>query len=81
MSSGFVASLIFEEGGVCGKEEDGSVEVEGRGEGYDDWLLERKVKVKDGGWDDGEEQGDSFCFGTRTVDMGMDCVWKLHGGV
>jgi hypothetical protein len=25
--------------------------------------------------------GDSGCFGTRTMRIGDDCVWKLHGGV
>jgi starvation-inducible outer membrane lipoprotein len=51
------------------------------GGGYDDWLLERKVKpprIDD--WEDGG-LGDSCCFGTRTVEIGMDCVWELHGGV
>lgn len=44
----------------------------------EDWRTERRVKI----YDDGEgELGDSCCFGTRTVDMGFDCVWKLHGGV
>lgn len=49
---------------------------------YDDWLLERKVKTRkyDDDWDEGD-LGDSCCFGTRTVEIGMDCVWKLHGGV
>lgn len=46
---------------------------------YDTWLLEKRVKFRS---DWGEEDvGDSCCFGTRTVDMGMDCIWKLHGGV
>lgn len=46
-----------------------------------DWQQERKVKVmKTDGWK-GEELGDSCCFGTRTIEFGMDCVWKLHGGV
>jgi len=49
--------------------------------GYDDWLLERKVRVpRDPVYGDGEV-GDSCCFGTRMVDVGRDCVWKLHGGV
>ena len=47
---------------------------------YDDWLLQRKVKMpRADEWDDGD-LGDSCCFGTRTVEMGKDCVWKLHGG-
>lgn len=46
---------------------------------YDNWLLERKVRFRND-WDD-EDVGDSCCFGTRTVDMGMDCIWRLHGGV
>jgi hypothetical protein len=49
--------------------------------GYDDWLLERKVRIpRDDVYNEGE-MGDSCCFGTRTVDIGRDCVWKLHGGV
>lgn len=47
---------------------------------YDDWLLEKRVKVR-GGLGDEEELGDSCCFGIRTVETGMDCIWKLHGGV
>ena len=46
---------------------------------YDNWLLEKKVKVRNT-WTE-EDVGDSCCFGTRTVDMGMDCIWKLHGGI
>lgn len=46
---------------------------------YDTWLLEKRVKFRSD-WGD-EDVGDSCCFGTRTVDMGMDCIWKLHGGV
>jgi hypothetical protein len=33
-------------------------------------------------WED--DVGDSCCFGTRTVrtmEIGMDCVWRIHGGV
>jgi hypothetical protein len=45
----------------------------------DDWIVERKVKIHT--WDDDGELGDSCCFGTRTVQFGKDCVWKLHGGV
>lgn len=46
---------------------------------YDNWLLEKKVKIRN---DLGEEDvGDSCCFGTRTVDMGMDCIRILHGGI
>ena len=46
---------------------------------YDTWLLEKRVKFRSD-WGD-EDVGDSCCFGTRTVDMGVDCIWKLHGGV
>jgi hypothetical protein len=53
---------------------------------YDTWLLEKRVKIRnpwavDDREGEEEEVGDSCCFGTRTVDMGMDCVWNLHGGV
>jgi hypothetical protein len=46
---------------------------------YDSWLLEKKVRVRSA-WAE-EDVGDSCCFGTRTVDTGMDCMWKLHGGI
>lgn len=51
-----------------------------KAEGADkeEWQAERKVKVH---WDDEGELGDSCCFGTRTIEVGLDCVWKLHGGV
>lgn len=46
-----------------------------------DWLAEKRVKVRgETAWDE-EDLGDSCCFGTRTVEIGVDCVWKLHGGV
>jgi len=62
---------------VAGKPEDERHDDES----YDDWLLQRKVKTPRGDeWDDGD-LGDSYCFGTRTVEIGKDCVWKLHGGV
>jgi hypothetical protein len=70
----FGASLSFESGyendAVI---EDGTNEVE-----KEELQAERKVKVH---WDDEGELGDSCCFGTRTVEVGLDCVWKLHGGV
>lgn len=50
---------------------------------YDAWLLEKKVRNP---WTepfpgaDEENVGDSCCFGTRTVEMGMDFVWRLDGG-
>ena len=51
------------------------------GAGYDGWLLERKVKIpKRFEWDEGE-LGDSCCFGVRTVEIGMDGVRNLHGGI
>jgi hypothetical protein len=53
--------------------------IDKRPQEYDNWLLEKKVKVRNT-WNE-EDVGDSCCFGTRTVDMGMDCVWKLHGGI
>jgi hypothetical protein len=46
---------------------------------HDDWTVQRKVKIHT--WDDEGELGDSCCFGTRTVQFGKGCVWKLHGGV
>ena len=51
------------------------------GLGYDSWLVEKKVKVKASPWEDGGDVGDSCCFGTRTVEAGKECVWKLHDGV
>ena len=51
------------------------------GLGYDAWLVEKKVRVKHVPWEDGTDVGDSCCFGTRTVEVGRDCIWKLHGGV
>jgi hypothetical protein len=45
-------------------------------------LPEGNVNVqKREGWVEKGELGDSCCFGTRTVDIGLDCVWKLHGGI
>jgi hypothetical protein len=48
---------------------------------YDDWESEKKVKVRNLEVDWEEDVGDSCCWGTRTVDIGMDCVWKIRGGV
>jgi hypothetical protein len=81
MLSVFEASLSFEKHGservVTAKPED----EHHADESYDDWLLQRKVKrLRVDEWDDGD-LGDSCCFGTRTVEVGTDCVWKLHGGV
>jgi hypothetical protein len=83
MLSGFGASLSFEEREVGSA----SVLVEeqekvGEVATYDDWLLQRKVKLPRDEWDEGELE-DSCCFGTRTVEstVGMDCVWKLRGGI
>jgi hypothetical protein len=70
----FEANLSFESGyenDVVIKDVTNEVEKE-------EWQAERKVKVH---WDDKGELGDSCCFGTRTVEVGLDCVWKLHGGV
>jgi hypothetical protein len=70
----FEANLSFESGyenDVVIKDVTNEVEKE-------EWQAERKVKVH---WDDKGELGDSCCFGTRTVEVGFDCVWKLHGGV
>lgn len=45
-----------------------------------EWKMERRVKIQTMEYAEGE-LGDSCCFGTRTVEVGLDCVWKLHGGV
>jgi hypothetical protein len=67
-------SLSFESGYENDAvKKDGTNEVE-----KEEWQAEPKVKVH---WDDEGELGDSCCFGTRTVEVGLDCVWKLHGGV
>jgi hypothetical protein len=81
MLSVFEASLSFEEHG-SGVDITEKVELEHHeDESYDDWLLQRKVKTsRRDDWDE-EDLGDSCCFGTRTVETGLDCVWKLHGGV
>jgi hypothetical protein len=84
MLSDFGASLSFEEKEICSA----PVLVEDQKKvkeavTYDDWLLQRRVKMpRQDDWDGGE-LGDSSCFGTRTVEssVGMDCVWKLHGGI
>lgn len=48
---------------------------------YDSSLLGRKAKTAQlDEWNEGE-LGDSCCFGTRTVQSGNECIWKLHGGV
>jgi len=71
MLSGFVASLSFELGCDVGDVEEKVVATE---------ESEGKVREEVQWYDEGE-LGDSCCFGTRTVDMGLDCVWKLHGGI
>jgi hypothetical protein len=78
MSSSFEASLSFESGfdetvHDAEREEDMSRKTN------DDWTGERKVKIQT--WDDEGELDDSCCFGTPTVNVGADCIWKLHGGV
>jgi hypothetical protein len=88
MLSVFGGSLSFEEG-VLGEESVLAVEDEQKGgeqdeRGYDDWLLQRKVKLpRSDEWVVEGELSGSRCFGTRTVEdsIGMDCVWKLHGGI
>jgi hypothetical protein len=47
--------------------------------GAEQWTGERKVKSTS--WSMEENIGDSCCWGVRTVETGLDCVWKLHGGV
>jgi hypothetical protein len=79
MSSGFVASLSSELGCEFGEGE-GDVRV-GEEEQVVDRDKEPRVNVQKKEWYDEGELGDSCCFGTRTVDVGLDCVWKLHGGV
>ena len=55
-------------GGLNGRDGVGEVKVGIRHEYAGDDFME-------------EELGDSCCFGTRTVRVGRDCIWKLHGGV
>jgi hypothetical protein len=75
MSNVFVVSLNFKNM-ILG----GGAEVE---EEYDEWLLGQKgdevKEVKEPAWE--EDVGDSGCWGSRTVDVGLDCVWKMHGGI
>jgi len=52
-----------------------------RGMGFNNWLLEKKVRVQGNLWDGEEDLGDSCCFGTRSMEIGLDYVWKLHEGV
>ena len=74
-SSVFEASFSFEYGDA------GLVDKKQNHSRTGDWQMQRKVKIsKSIGWDD-EERGDSCCFGTRSVEFGMDRIWKLHGGV
>lgn len=45
---------------------------------HDDWLLERKVKLpvtKDLNDLDEWSMGNNYCFGVRTVAIGVDGVW------
>jgi hypothetical protein len=49
-----------------------------------DGVDERKLGIRPhfvSDSDIGGDFGDGCCFGTKTVQVGMDCVWKLHGGV
>jgi hypothetical protein len=71
--------LGFEDGG---QEEVGRIGDGGKMEEVPntEWLSTRKVKVHSAEYYEGE-LGDSCCFGTTTVEVGLDCVWKLHGGV
>lgn len=71
MWGGFGESLSFE----LDCEEEAELKI--GGDGGDGWRTERRVRV----YDDEGEFGDSCCFGTRTVKIGRDSVWKLHGGV
>ena len=78
MLSGFGASLSFESEFEDQDDMNLGDLKNRRGLEDDDWHKERKVKVQ---WAEEGELGDSCCFGTRTVELGLDCVWKLHGGV
>jgi hypothetical protein len=79
MWRGFEANLSFEmemKMTTTGEELNGESGMDGVGE--------RRVGVRDGIMNDTfieGELGDSGCFGIRTVRMGEDCIWKLHGGV
>lgn len=57
--------------------------MKGVEDGYDKWLLANEVyegqEKEEALWE--QDVGDSCCWGVRTVDIGMDCVWKIHGGV
>jgi hypothetical protein len=79
MSNVFVANSSFEPEDMASLVAEEPKRIEDSRK-YDDWLLARKVRLPQSSWEEGE-LGDSCCFGTRTVEVGMDCVWKLHGGV
>jgi hypothetical protein len=50
--------------------------------GRDGWCTEQKTRIlEEERWGEVGELGDSCCFGTRTVQTGLDYVWMLHGGV
>lgn len=70
MLSVFEANLIFE----------GKAKEEHTIHEYDDWLLEEEVSQKSSvDWELNATSG--CCWGTRTVDISKDCIWKIHGGV
>lgn len=84
MSSVFVANLTFEELGVEAAEAVvNEIKVQPAlkraSEESKDENLEPSPRRT---WE--YDVGDSCCFGTRTVrtmEFGMDCVWRMHGGV
>lgn len=43
---------------------------------YDEWGLEREEDALEE-----DDVGDSCCIRTRVVEVGSDCIWRVHGGV
>lgn len=81
---GFEGSLTFELGcEAYTQERDREKHAHAAGGGEADWQTQPRVKVRNMNINEDEEGelGDSCCFGTRTVEVGLDCVWKLHGGL
>jgi hypothetical protein len=82
MSSDFGASSSFESESSIDDISEREVEGDWNNQRRTDWHMQRKIKtLKKEQWDEVSDLGDSCCFGTRTLEMGQHCVWKLPGGI